>query len=256
MRKLRFIPLAFVTATCVAQLTPDQKDADFRYLASLYAKQYAPYEWKRAVFGFDLLQIGPWLQRVAQTNSDLDFYELCVEYVANLNDTHDAFFLPSDFVASLGFTVDIYDGAVVIDTINRTRLPQSAFPFGVGDELVSVDGKDVAQLLDAFSKYARQGNPRSSRRIAAARIVTRPQGVMPHAPDVGDSAALVIRRQSGALETYTVPWVKTGTPLSVGPVPSPHSAAPQSVSAEGGEHPSPEGNGHAGTRGCATRDRP
>src|SRR6185295_938504 len=163
----------------------------------------------------------PWLDRVARTTTDLDFYELCVEYVASLNDTHDSFSLPSDFIARLGFTVDIYDGVLLIDSLNRTTLPASTYPFAIGDELVSVDGVAVGQLLQDFSKYAPQGNPVSTRRLAAARITIRPQSVMPHASDLGATATVVIRRLNGNLETYTIPWSKTGTPLRVGPVPSP-----------------------------------
>jgi hypothetical protein len=44
---------------------------------------------------------------------------------------------------------------------------------------------------------------------------------MPHAADLGDTATVRIRRQNGNIETYTIPWIKTGTPLRVGPVPSP-----------------------------------
>ena len=220
MKKLVLIStLLFVPA--FAQLTTDQKIADFRYLAGLYDKQYAPYEWKKTLFGFDLLNVDSWVDRVAKTTSDLDFYEVLVDYVASLNDTHDSYVLPSDFVATMGLGADIYDGKVLIDGINRVLLPSSTYPFQIGDEIVSVDGKDAAQLLSDFAKYARQGNPRSTQRIAAARIVTRPQSRMPHAVDLGDSATVVIRRQSGDLETYTIPWTKTGTPLAVGPVPSP-----------------------------------
>src|SRR5689334_9059347 len=103
---------------CFAQLKPEQKIADFRNLAGLYAKEYASYEWKRDLFGFDVLDIKPWLDRVARTTDDLDFYEVCVEYIARLNDTHVPFVLPSNFVASLGFTVDIYEGKVLVDSIN------------------------------------------------------------------------------------------------------------------------------------------
>src|SRR6058998_535339 len=67
-------------------LTPAQKEADFRYLASLYSTYYAPLEWKKQLFGFNALNLKPWLDRVAMTTTDLDFYELCVEYVASLND--------------------------------------------------------------------------------------------------------------------------------------------------------------------------
>jgi len=216
--------LAFTLASypALAQgLTPAQKESDFRYLASLYSTFYAPRDWKNQLFGFNALNLKPWLDRVALTTTDLDFYELCVEYVASLNDTHDAFSLPSDFFATLGFGVDIYDGVLLIDTLNRTILPASTYPFTFGDELVSVDGVDAEQLLRGFAKYAPQGNQVSTRRMAAQRITSRPQSRMPHASDLGETATVLIRRQNGNFETYTIPWVKTGTPVRVGPVPMP-----------------------------------
>ena len=211
-------------------LTPDQKDSDFRYLASLYSTYYSGYDWKKQLFGFDALNVKPWLDRVKASSTDLDFYELCVEYVASLNDTHDSFTLPSDFVARLGFTTDLYEGALLIDSLNRTLLPISKYPFDIGDEFVSLDGVPVSKLLVDFSKYGHQGNPLSTKRLTAARLTTRPQSVMPHAPDVGESATVVILRQSGNLETFTIPWSKTGTPLTVGPVPSPRRRTPSIAS--------------------------
>ena len=211
-------------------LTPAQREADFRYLASLYQTYYAPLDWKKQLFGFNPLNLKPWLDRVSNTSKDLDFYELCVEYVASFNDTHDAFSLPSDFVARLGFSVDIYDGGLLIDTINRTTLPSATYPFGIGDELVAVDGIAVEQLLQSFAKYAAQGNPISTRRLTAARITTRPQSLMPHASELGDAAMVVIRRQNGTLESYTIPWTKTGTPLQVGPVSSPGTLSARETS--------------------------
>src|SRR5262249_48511791 len=172
-------------------MTVDQKVADFQQLAATYAKNYGPYEWKIASQGFDLLNIKPWLDRVRQSKDDLAFQELCTEYVASLNDAHDLVAFPSDFSASLGFTVDIYDGKVLIDSINRTRLPVANFPFAIGDELVSVDGQSVEDLIRAFSKYSIAANSRSTRRSAANRITTRFQQLMPHAHEIGDSAMVV-----------------------------------------------------------------
>ena len=210
-------------------LTPAQKEADFRYLASMYATYYAPTEWKKQLFEFDVRAIQPWLDRVARTATDLDFYEVCVAYVASLNDTHDTFYLPSDFSATLGFTADVYDGVVLVDSINRATLPAKDFPFTSGDRLISVDGRDVELLLRDFAVYANSGNPRSTKRLAASRITTRAQELMPHATDVtGRSATVVIERQSGVRETYTIPWTISGTPLTVGPVPSP-KARPQNT---------------------------
>src|SRR5262245_40744450 len=151
------IAFAFCVAGATAQaqnLTPAQKDSDFRFLASLYATYYAPYEWKKELLGFDMLSVQPWLDRVAATTTDLDFYEICVEYVASLNDTHHRFFLPSDLVARFPMTVDIYDGKVLIESITRSLLPLATYPFVVGDEIVSIDGTGVEQLLNDFTKYA------------------------------------------------------------------------------------------------------
>ncbi|HJZ99681.1 MAG TPA: S41 family peptidase, partial [Candidatus Solibacter sp.] len=137
----------------------------------------------------------------------------------------------------LGFTGDIYDGLVLIDSLNRTQLPATAYPFTIGDELVSVDGRDVNSLIDEYLKYVAYANPKAARRVAAARITTRPQSRMPHATDVLNRkvAQVVIHRQNGALETYNIPWAVSGTPLEVGPVPTPkapRAAAPQPASAE------------------------
>lgn len=203
-------------------LTADQRDADLIQLANRYAKNYVPYEWKRDVIGFDLYRLTPWLQRIHQS-TDLDVQDAFVEYLASLNDTHASIVFDSPFRATLGFSVDIYDGKVLIDSISRTLLPQAQYPFGIGDELVALDGEPVEGLIASFRKLTSGGNPRSRDRVAASRISSRSQASLPHASSVGDTAVASIRLAStGALNSYVIPWVKTGVGIdSAGPVPSP-----------------------------------
>ena len=222
--KLYLLPaLLLATASLLpAQLTDDQKVSDLRQLSGLYAKQYGPYEWKRDVIGFDLMNLQPWIDRALKTTTDLEFVDLLVEYVASLNDAHDVFTLPATFNASLGFSADLYDGKPLIDSISRTVLPIGRYPFAIGDELVSVDGVTVADWIPRLSKYVVAANPVSTSRNAVVRITSRPQSRIPWAHLIGDSAEVVIRRASGAEETYTIPWNKTGMPITfIGPVPSP-----------------------------------
>src|SRR5439155_9825261 len=164
---LSLILISASSALRAQNLTPAQKDADFRYLASLYSTYYAPVDWKQQLFNFDALAIKPWLDRVAQTKTDLDFYEVCVAYVAALHDTHAHFEVPSDFIASLGFFVDVYDGVLLIDSINRAMLPVKDYPFVIGDQLLSVDGRDAQPLLQDFAVYGAWGNPSATNRLAA-----------------------------------------------------------------------------------------
>ena len=214
--------LSIPTASAQEALTRDQRVSDLIQLASQYAKNYGPYEWKRDVQGFDLMRLTPWLQRI-QHSDDLDFQEALIEYVASLNDAHVLVAFPTTFSASLPMTVDIYDGKVLIDSINRTRLPLAEFPFVVGDELLFLDGQSVQDLTQSFRKYAIAANQRSTDRAAAARLVSRSQQIMPNIVELGDAATVVIRlAATGGTNTYTIPWVKTGIPiLSQGPVPSP-----------------------------------
>ena len=214
--------LSVHTARAQEALTRDQRISDLTQLASQYAKNYGPYEWKRDVVQFDLLRLTPWLQRVHHSD-DIDFQEALIEYVASLNDAHDTIAFPTTFSASLGLSLDIYDGKVLIDGINRTLLPVAQYPFVIGDEVLAVDGRSVQDLIQSFRKYAISANQRSTDRIAAARIVSRNQQIMPHIHQLGDTAAVTVRlAATGAATTFTIRWIKNGIPiLSQGPLPSP-----------------------------------
>ena len=227
MRHLsRLLLLTLAATLSYAQLTVDQKVSDFQALAALYAKRYGPYEWKRDALGVDLFAIAPWLAQVQATKNDLDFYEVMQQYVASLNDAHDFYQLPSTFQATLNFFVDIYDGKLLVDSINRTRLPASEFGFVTGYELISIDGQDAQKLLDGLLRYEIAANPRSTRRLAAQLLTIRPQSIMPHAADVPEISVVLFRRPDGGQESYRIPWAKSGLQLTnVGRYTTPGSLA-------------------------------
>ncbi|HEX5109922.1 MAG TPA: S41 family peptidase [Vicinamibacterales bacterium] len=211
-----------IPASAAAQLTQDQKIHDFENLAGNYAKRYAPYEWKKQLFGFDLFDLRPWLTRIRHSQDDLSFFEIMLEYVASLQDTHSQFSMPSSFVANLGFTVDIYDGRVMIDSINRTRLPLALYPFQLGDVLVSMDDRTSEEWIKYFSRFSAHSNPLATKRDAASFLTVRPQSNVPRVIDLPDNAVVVIERAGGSRETYVIPWQKTGVPLRwIGAVPTP-----------------------------------
>src|SRR5260370_34301141 len=176
-------------------------------LAGLYAKNYPPSEWKRDVIHFDLYDIKPWLDQINLSKTDLEFYDICVNYVVSLQDSHDEFTLPSDFLAYLHLDIDIYDGKTLIDGIDRFYLPSRNYPFQTGDEIVSVDGKATQDLIKAYTPFAANGsgNPSSRKRLAADAIIFREQFFFPRAHEIGDSATIVVMRQNGNTETYTIP---------------------------------------------------
>ena len=212
--------LAVVCPLAFAELTTEQKISDFKQIAAMYAKHYAPYEWKQQYAKFNLLDIEPWLASVAATKTDLEFYDVVISYAASLNDGHVTLTLPSDFFAYLGFRVDLFDNRPVIYGVSRQMLPAARYDVNVGDEVVSIDGVLADDLIRRFAKYSIAANNRSTARMAADLLPLRPQVLDPTSVDLKETATVVLRDPAGAQKTIVIPWVKTGLPLtSIGPSP-------------------------------------
>lgn len=203
----------------------DQRLLDFQQLVALYAKQYAPYEWKRDVIGFDLLKLGPWLDRVEKAKDDIEFLEICMQYVASLKDGHSQFVIPSNYIADSGLFIDLYEGKALVDQINRRLLPARDYPIEIGDELVSVDGKTPAMIMREYGQVVSSGNPRATDRFALDFAVFRPQVIFPRAHQIPEKSTWIFRSADGSQHTYEIPWTTSGDPLRViGPVPSPSTS--------------------------------
>jgi hypothetical protein len=223
-----------LTYPAAAQMTVDQRVFDFQVLASLYAKRYAPLEWKRKALGTDISDIAPWLTRVRAANDDIEFLELCKEYVASFDDGHTSFRAPGSLRADSGLFTDIYDGKVYIDGVNRTTLPLSRYPIAVGDEVISIDGKPVEEVLAGITRLVKLGSPSATRRYAAGLLTFRPISDLPRTVQLGDTFDIVLRQESGEIRSFTIPWVKAGfAPAKIGPVPSPRTAASEEAEEPG-----------------------
>lgn len=193
-----------------AALTEAQRVQDLQALASIYAKSYAPANWKIVSLNVNIFELSPWVARVRGAKSDLEHVQILMEYAASFKDTHTQVTMPTNFVADLGFYCDLYDGKVLIDQIDRSLLPSRNFPFVTGDELVSLDGKPALEVARELERGIGWGNPRAQLRYAVAGITYRAQSQYPLAALLPEASQVVIRRQSGTLETYTINWDKSG----------------------------------------------
>ena len=101
------------------------------------------------------------------------------------------------------------------------RLPDEKVADNLGELLV-----ELGQIVDIDTFIAGASDVEfltvGGRRYLADAITFRPTSVYPRALDLGASASVVVRRNAGNMETYTVPWTKTGyTGKVIGRVPSP-----------------------------------
>ncbi|HZU24603.1 MAG TPA: S41 family peptidase [Bryobacteraceae bacterium] len=229
MRKILIVAiLCSLCLPAVAQLTTDQKVADFQYLAGVFAKRYAFYEWKKTAVKFDGLDLAPWLDKVRGTTDDLSFLQICAEYVAGYQDSHIAFLLPSTFTATDGITADVYSGKVVLDSIDRTLLPEKDYGFQVGDEIYSVNAVPLSRLLSTLSPIAGEANSLTSSRVAAGMLLNRSQERDPYANKIEKFANVEVIQQGGKHYTATVWWNEDGIAYpGSGRQPSPRTVEPR-----------------------------
>jgi hypothetical protein len=214
--------LISVCSPADASLSTDQKISDFLNLAGVFAKRYAFLEWKQKALGYNGLDVAPWLAQVRATKTDLEFFDLCAKYTAGFQDSHISFVLESTFQAFVPLSADIYSGKIVIDSIDRTALPEKGYPFQIGDEIVSINAAPVKRLYDNLAPLIGNGNMATSARFAADALFFHDQSVVPDSSNIPAYANVETVDANGVHTLRTLNWNKSGMAYTqVGPVPSP-----------------------------------
>lgn len=191
-------------------LDPELRAIDFMHLVHLVNKYYGPINWKEELFGENLLDIAAeYRDSILRTKNDQDFLEIMFEYVSLLHDSHSNFAINSNYTASLDFSVDLYDGKLIVDTINDPNLPLQ-----IGDELISMDGESAQSLIDRFKKYMAGGFDLCSRRWATTLVTYRFQEWCPEA--VSGDVVIELKSLDGSNRTEIFTWRTSGTPYSSG----------------------------------------
>lgn len=209
----RIFGVLALASSLSAALTEEQRVQDFQAVSGLYAKSYAPANWKIQSLGINIFETGDWLKRIRAAKNDLEHAQILLEYVASFKDTHTSASMQSNFVADLGFYCDLYDGKILIDQIDRSLLPMRDYPLVAGDELVSIDGVPSMSIAEQLRKLEGWGNPRAALRYAIQDITFRQQSSQPLAVDLPDQSDVVFRKADGTMVTYKLKWTKSGLPI-------------------------------------------
>lgn len=195
-----------------ADLAPEQRLADFDQLTGLLRSTYAMIEYKKTAIGVDFEQVAKrYRERVAAVASDNDFYELLSAFIGEFKDAHLNHMRPSAMSARLGFSLRRVEGKAVITYVDVKVLPPESFPFKVGDELLSVDGKPVNQILRERRPFISAGREEYALSKLTRQLSVRSGSAGP----VPTGIAKLSFRPAGASEAQAIemPWLVTGRPL-------------------------------------------
>lgn len=204
---------AATAQTSFAALNAEQRLSDFAQLVNIFQRNYGPLRWKKTSVGLDFdKHVAEYKSRIGAARNDAEFYNLLARFTAGLKDGHVSAMVPSTLRANLGFTVDLIEGKVLIETVDRLKLPEPLFPFKKGDQLISLGNKPVDQIIADMVAVSDTGHAPSSNRIAASRIPARRQD-RGYAIPKGVTTVTVLPKGAAQPITVTATWILTGSAL-------------------------------------------
>ena len=194
------------TQSMARDLTVDQKFTDFRFLVSAIQSGYGPLEYKMTNKVVDYVALNSrFEQAIRQTTSNQDFYYLMVEYVSAYRDGHFHIRVPTSRAATLPLDTDLIDGKVLILKIDRQKLSEEEFPFALGDEVISLDGRPVLEYLNEATKYITSGNEKTRLKVAAWTVFHRNGRSLP-VPSAKSVTVEIRRGTSQVIESVQLDW--------------------------------------------------
>lgn len=157
MKRLLSLGLA-AASCCFAHQDPAERDTDdmLRTLESVrhaYKTRYAPYLWKEELFDWNLDdavdQAREQISQLAQDNalSLTEFQRKVRDLLMTMRDYHVMITFNRTECARLPLEIRGAEGRYFIVGIDRETLSEDAFPFEVGDEVVSFAGKPTDEVV-------------------------------------------------------------------------------------------------------------
>lgn len=197
-----------------AGLTQAQRLADYHELVATVERNYAPLEWKQTTIHLDWKKHKENFETaIAEAKSDKEFYQLLVKFMCALKDAHVESFVPSNYQARLGFTTDLIEGKVVIDQIDRLRLPELLFPFKKGDQLLSIGGEPVEKIMSDIAWASHDGFKDTDDRVTAFRLTLREERAGLTVPEHGLTTVTALPIGASKPITVSLNWIYSGRPV-------------------------------------------
>jgi hypothetical protein len=195
----------------------DDVTGELYQMKSVYAAEYAPAAWKKAYTSYDLDAQFDIAIAAVKANPNLtqkDAREIFKNFVYAMKDYHTSISFVSTEKATLPFTVKGTDTQFFIMYIDRTKLTEAAFPFHVGDELVTFDGVPTVQAVAAVQAEIPPAIPTTDKALAEVFLTSRAgtRGL-----NVPQGPVTIGVKRNGTSETVNFELVWNYTPEEVSP---------------------------------------
>ncbi len=176
-------------------------------VASAFAEQYAPIEWKKEQFKLDLKREYDKAKDAIVADPKIttpQLQDLLVSFVAAMRDYHVSISFHSTERARLPFLVTGAEGKYFLAYIDREQLPLAKFPFNIGDEVVSFDDKPTGDAVQELAAKLGGNTAETDMRLAELFLTNRRRSRGDQVPR--GKVSFAIRAQDGNTTKMQMPW--------------------------------------------------
>ena len=157
--KFAFI-LTLVVQTAFAS-AKDQMHLFIDLMESIYQAQYAPKAWKKEFSNWDLKtetdKVRTWIDETENPGIN-DYRNALSKFIYSMKDYHVSIQYHATEKATLPLMIRSAEERFFIVYIDRQKLSRESFPYEVGTEVVSFNGKELTQVRDGLVAQTNNGN--------------------------------------------------------------------------------------------------
>ncbi|MBL6988995.1 MAG: protease-like activity factor CPAF [Bacteriovoracaceae bacterium] len=146
------------------------------FIHNIYEARYAPADWKKEHFGWDLNQIMSQSKDAITTNSEIkvkDYYNIVSKFFYSTRDYHVGFAFDLTEKAKLPLIIRSAENKYFIAYINRKKLSTESFPFNPGDEVITFGGRPVSEVTKELQRYFTQNVASTDKAFAELTLTSR-----------------------------------------------------------------------------------
>jgi hypothetical protein len=176
-----------LAATAFADVEKDNIGLELSFIKRIFQTGYAPAEWKKQQFGWDLNTEYQKAQSALVNKTTVDaasYRNIIAGLLTSTHDYHVGFSFYATEAATLPFNVFGVNGKYFVGAIDTAKLDKKAYPIQPGDELISWNGRPIADVMKDLIAQMSWGVPTTDARLAeltltrrrASRTIEVPQG--------------------------------------------------------------------------------
>jgi hypothetical protein len=159
------------------QAIKDHMKGDLDVIKNTFDVYYAPKEWKKSHFGWDL---GAEIQKAkdkVQASDSINvkqFRYIVRDFFQSTKDYHVGVYFHSTESSTLPFSLKALDGKYYISYIDESKLDCMVYPLSIGDEVVEFNSRPIAEVIQELKEtLTRNSNTATDEEMASFYLTHR-----------------------------------------------------------------------------------